>query len=349
MISRTGARGSRRPVSLRETGPSPQPLSQRERGPENLFLLPSPRGRGVGGEGPGLRRRPGRPGRIPVLRVLGLLFLLLSSTSCRKTSSIGSDIVATIEGTDIGYAHFESYLRENVDAPDLPLGNKVLSQLFDQFLDEQLLVRLALDHGYKSRTESAATPSLDQRLAVTYLLTQAAPAYDLQAEVLAYYEKHQDEYLRPESVRLRQILVHDRLLAEEALQALESGEDFAQVASRYSQVPMAHLGGEQGRLAREDLPESFADSIFALQAGEVSDILAADYGFHIFQVVERFPAEEVPLEEASEEIEQRLERRHVDELLATFIAEARGRYNVRIHTSNLPFDYQGSYAHEKDL
>lgn len=288
-----------------------------------------------------------RSRRAPAL--LAGLLVLTAVSGCRRTSSIGNDVVATIDGKDIGYAHFESYLRENVDAPDLPLGNKVLSQLFDQFLDEQLLVRLALDRGFKSHPDSAATPSLDQRLAVTYLLTEAAPAFDLKAEVAAYYEEHQDDYLRPESVRLRQILVHDRLLAEEALQALKKGEDFAQVASRYSQVPMAHLGGEQGRLAREDLPESFADAIFELQEGEISDVLSAEYGFHIFQVVERFPAEAVPLEEASAEIEQRLERRHVDQLLAAFIDEARGRYNVKIYINNLPFDYQGSYAHEKDL
>ncbi len=283
------------------------------------------------------------------LAVLAGLLIVAGTPACRKTSSIGSDVVVSIDGSDISYSRFESYLRENVDAPDLPLGNAVLNQLFDQFLEEQLLVRLALDRGFETHSESPATPSLDQRMAVSYLLRESAAGFDLEAEATAYYEDHEEEYLRPESVRLRQILVYERPVAEEAQGALERGEDFAQVASRYSQVPMAHLGGEQGRLAREDLPAAFADAIFELEAGETSDVLVAEYGLHIFQVVERFPAEAVPLEEASAEIKRRLERRHVDELVATFIDEARRRYNVTSHLSNFPFDYQGSYAHEKDL
>ena len=70
---------------------------------------------------------------------------------------------------------------------------------------------------------------------------------------------------------------------------------------------MASAVVDQGEFTRDDLPEEFRDRVFGLQAGEVSEILEADYGFHIFQVVERLEAAVVPLELASESIRRRLE------------------------------------------
>ncbi|MCP4200705.1 MAG: hypothetical protein GY769_02070, partial [bacterium] len=123
------------------------------------------------------------------------------------------------------------------------------------------------------------------------------------------------------------------------------GEDFGQVAARFSQEPNSQLGGDQGRLAREDLPVAYADAIFDLAPGEVTDIVSADYGFHLFQVVERYPAEVAPVEEVAPAIRQVLERQRVDETVASFVDEARERYNVIVFPSNIPFDYQGDYAH----
>ena len=40
--------------------------------------------------------------------------------------------------------------------------------------------------------------------------------------------------------------------------------------------------GPQGVLARGDLPERFADAVFALEEGAFSGVLKAEYGFHVF-------------------------------------------------------------------
>lgn len=184
-------------------------------------------------------------------------------------------------------------------------------------------------------------------MAVAYLLRRSHPEPPTEAAVAAYYEAHRDDYQRQESVRLRQILVHDLEAAEAAYRALRQGEDFNQVAARFSQVPMAQLGDEGGHLTRDDLPVAFADAIFELEPGEVSEILPAEYGFHIFQVVERFPADVAPLAEVAGEVRRTLDQERLDEMVASFVAEARGRYNVKIHRSNFPFDYRGFYAHQE--
>ena len=104
----------------------------------------------------------------------------------------------------------------------------------------------------------------------------------------------------------------------------------------------AVLGGDQGFLGREDLPPAFADTIFDLAVGEFSDIVTADYGFHIFQVTERRPAELVPVREAAAEIRDLLRRTESQEVRRRLVEEARDRYNTVVYASNLPFDYRGA-------
>ena len=271
------------------------------------------------------------------LLLMTLLPVLVLICACRQPPAISADMAVRIDGEGLHYGDFESFLRHDVDRTDSPLESEVLSQLFDQFLEAQLLIRLAIERGL-------VEPDVDQRQAVEFLLRDDSQPIRPMAEIEAYYEAHEDDYRHPEEVHLRQILVHERAEAEQAKKAIDDGESFAEVAARFSQEPRASLGGDQGRLARGDLPASYVAAIFDLDPGEVTDIIAADYGFHLFQVVERYPAELIPLEEVRVEIESTLLRLHRDELVQDLIAEARERYNVVVFPANFPFDYQGHYV-----
>ncbi|HSS75863.1 MAG TPA: peptidylprolyl isomerase, partial [Thermoanaerobaculia bacterium] len=159
-----------------------------------------------------------------------------------------------------------------------------------------------------------------------------------------YYAAHRQDFTRPERVRLRQILTQDRATAERALKEIGGGADFAEVSRRLSRDPGAAAGGYQGELSREDLPPSFAEVIFSLKAGEVSRLVPADYGFHIFQVTEREPAQVISLDAARSEILAKLRQERADRLLQSLVQEARARYNVAVYGRNLPFDYEGYYS-----
>jgi parvulin-like peptidyl-prolyl isomerase len=162
-------------------------------------------------------------------------------------------------------------------------------------------------------------------------------------DVDRYYQAHRQEFARPERVRVRQILTEDKATAEKALKEIAGGAAFEEVARRLSRDPSAASGGYQGELSRADLPPAFAEVIFSLKAGEVSGLVPADYGIHIFQVVAREPAQVVPLEQARGEILGRLRQERADRLLRSLVRDARSRYNVSIYERNLPFGYEGSY------
>jgi len=248
-----------------------------------------------------------------------------------------SDVAAAVGGSQIPYQEFQLYLSSTLGDAETGASSAVLSQLLDQYLEERLMLRLAVDRGL---VPAGSAP----RQAIDALLRQAAGAPPSAAEIAEYYRRHRQDFARPERVRLRQILTEDRRTAERAERAIRGGEDFAAVARRLSRDAAAGGGGYQGELARSDLPPAFVDVIFALQPGEVSRVMPADYGFHIFQVLERLPAAVAPLEAAGAEIAARLRRERADRARASLVQQARARYNARVYERNLPFEYEGSYG-----
>lgn len=289
-----------------------------------------------------VRARP--PGRR--LSALGATVSCLAVTwlGCAGgTPQIGVDTALAMGEEQVPYVQFERYLERNVGGGDaigsMP-SDGVLSQLFDRFVDEQLLVRLAVGAGY----DEAAVEADDQRPAIAFLLEQAlGRELPSEASIRAYYAAHAERFAQGAQVHLWQILVARRELAESARRAIMAGESFESVAARIATDPDANFCGDQGLLAHEDLPDPFADVIFGLAPGETSEILEADLGFYLFKVEESLPESVVPVEEAADEIRETLRRDRLAELEQALIEEARARYNVRVFAANLPFDYQGSY------
>jgi peptidyl-prolyl cis-trans isomerase C len=251
---------------------------------------------------------------------------------CRGERSPGPDVIASLGGDEIPYADFEEYLRRNAVEPEQGLEAAALSALLDQFLEESAIRRLALDRGL-------ATATAPGEVALRAVLRSEAAGAVSAEEIRRFYDDQGSRFMLPERVRLRQILTQTRERANAAVAALAAGEAFAAVARRLSIEPAAVAGGDQGVLAREDLPPAFVGVVFSLAPGEVSEVVPADYGFHLFQVVEQYPEEVRPFPEVEAEIRDLLTSRRLAEARARLVLEARDQYNLRIYEGNLPFHY----------
>ena len=273
----------------------------------------------------------------------------LGALSCADVPEPAADVALRIAGDEVRYDQFETYLRANVgDSGQLAeqgLGAAVLGRLFDQFVDEQLLVRLAQEQGWSM----ASGGRVDHRDAVAYLLRAEQQDAVTEDAIAAYYAEHRAEYDRAEQVRLWQILVASEAKAASIKAELDRGEGFKAAVARLADDPEANYCGEQGLLAREDVPRAFADPIFALEPGQHSDVLKTDQGFYLFMVEERFAESTVPLESVAGEIRDTLLRMRMDQIMVSAAKQARARYTVRVFPSNLPFDYQGRYAKTESL
>ncbi|AMD00471.1 SurA N-terminal domain-containing protein [Halomonas chromatireducens] len=85
---------------------------------------------------------------------------------------------------------------------------------------------------------------------------------------------------------------------------LADGEDFAELALRYSDDPTtAEQGGDLGTISRGFFGDAFDEAAFALGPGQVSDIVETDSGLHLLKVT---GLDQAPLEEMREELEREL-------------------------------------------
>ena len=154
-------------------------------------------------------------------------------------------------------------------------------------------------------------------------------------DVKNYWQTHPREFQAGEEVRVRHIFIaasqgggaddeaRARGLAEKALRRVRSGEDFALVARQMSQGPSASDGGELGWLRRGTVQPEVEKVAFALQPGEISDLVKTRAGYQILQSEERRGGGLRPLETVKEEIRDRLVNEQADTYRQQFVAELR--------------------------
>jgi parvulin-like peptidyl-prolyl isomerase len=91
-----------------------------------------------------------------------------------------------------------------------------------------------------------------------------------------------------ESVTARHILVATEEEAREVKRRIDAGEDFAALALEKSiEETTKNNGGLVGDFVRGVMKPEFEDAAFALQAGEVSQPVKMENGYHIIKVTDR--------------------------------------------------------------
>lgn len=101
------------------------------------------------------------------------------------------------------------------------------------------------------------------------------------------------------------------------LAALKSGEDFAEVAKKYSDDPgTKEQGGDLGYFERRTMVPEFEDAAFKLDVGQVSGVVKTVYGLHIIKVTDKLPYP--TLEEERENLKNILKRTEYNDLYNAF-------------------------------
>jgi peptidyl-prolyl cis-trans isomerase D len=141
-------------------------------------------------------------------------------------------------------------------------------------------------------------------------------------ETREYYEAHPDEFHQEKAIEARHILFKIDQDADEkdvqeakqkALKVLKSaqeGKDFAELAKTYSEGPSKDSGGHLGTFTRDKMVKPFSDAAFALKAGEISDLVRTQFGWHIIKVEKVNPERTEPLKEVQPKIRAKLINMH---------------------------------------
>jgi peptidyl-prolyl cis-trans isomerase SurA len=129
----------------------------------------------------------------------------------------------------------------------------------------------------------------------------------------AYYEAHAADFAIPAEATVREIVLKAteperaaKRAEAEAVRArlIEPGADFATIAAEVSDAGTKKAGGLLGTVKKGDLAAALDNAAFTLPVGEFSQVIEADYGFHILKVDGRTEATSKPFDTVKAEIEK---------------------------------------------
>ena len=118
------------------------------------------------------------------------------------------------------------------------------------------------------------------------------------------YDENAELYTNPERRRAQHILVEDETLANDLLNQIKEGADFAELAKTNSvDTSSNEQGGDLGLFERDLMGAEFDEAAFSMNVGDVSDVVSTDYGyFHIIKLTEIQTETAQSFEEVTEQL-----------------------------------------------
>ncbi len=188
-----------------------------------------------------------------------------------------------------------------------------------------------------------------------------------QRENIASIAYDEVELYQPEEVRVKHILIglpqdemdeYDGLMAQgkeeeakkyldeklkgiqpKALEVLEkarNGEDFEKLIEEYGEDPGME-GNEVGYIVRQngDFVPEFEEASFNLAEGEISDLVASDFGYHIIKLYEKYPEKIFTLEEKHDEVKEILSQQKKADAWSVILADLLNNADIDMYEDRL--------------
>ena len=154
-------------------------------------------------------------------------------------------------------------------------------------------------------------------------------------ELMAYYEENIEKFQTPEQIKGRRIQVETKQEAEEILELLKTGTAFDKIAGKRSKDPTAKKGGQFGWFGRGRMGPALDEVAFALHKGEVSGIIATQFGCYIIKVEDKRDPIQLAFSEVRSKIKQNLKARKQKEQMERKTRELEEKYQVKLHSEFL--------------
>ena len=194
----------------------------------------------------------------------------------------------------------------------------------------------------KATQEATAMAALKRELKINITDDQAKD----------FYSANPAKFEEPEKVHLRDILLltidpgtrpptplptnavaAKRKQADDLLKRANAGEDFAKLATQYSEDPgTKNSGGEIPELYRggQNTAPEFEAAAFALAPDKISEVVTVPYGFYIIKSLGKTAARKVPYSESAADIKEALVGQKLKEAAPDYILKLRSEYGVQI-------------------
>jgi peptidyl-prolyl cis-trans isomerase C len=193
-------------------------------------------------------------------------------------------------------------------------------------------------------TESDLRSNIAQSMVIQQLIekkiTPGIEITDVQGR--EFYDSHPELFKKSEQVKASHILIKADPSASEAEKAearkkieavqekLKKGEKFDALAKEYSEGPSNTKGGDLGYFGRGQMVKPFEDAAFAMNKGDISDIVVTQFGFHLIQVMDKKPASTARYEDAKSQIDDHLKQQKMIESVNAYIEKIKADAKIKV-------------------
>jgi peptidyl-prolyl cis-trans isomerase C len=255
-----------------------------------------------------------------------LFAIAISAMGALAMESAGAETVATINGARIDSTVLEVYSQSRTQRQLSDLSEPDRETLLSGLVDLYILSTQPGAADLKKDQLVAAQIELQERAIVAQAFASKffAENETTEEEILAEYDA-QAESAPPLQFKARHILVPTQGEATDLIAELDSGSDFATLATDKSTGPSAKDGGALPWFSSDQMVKPFSDAVAALEDGKyTSEPVQTEFGWHVILREESRSNEAPPLESIRETMKQNVAQKKFQAHLETLRAEARG-------------------------
>jgi peptidyl-prolyl cis-trans isomerase C len=263
------------------------------------------------------------------------LFLVLTLFACQKKDD--TKVLAEINNDKITITEF------NKELDKIPMNMKMMVASESgkkSFLDRLIVKKLILKEAEKENIEqdkefqNKLSEIREQLIIESLLKKKLTSGTDMSDENLQkYYEANKEKFKKEREINTRHILLKSEEEAKQVKDKLQAGEDFADLAKKYSIDPNAKVtGGEVGFHPKGTLLPEYEAAAFKLtKVGQTTGIVKTQFGFHIIRLEGIKPPAYVPFAEVKDFIKQQLVQERQKEVLDKYIEDLKKNSKITIH------------------
>lgn len=233
--------------------------------------------------------------------------------------------VATVNGTAIPRARLEYLMRQQLQrgAPD---NEQTRALVREDLINRELVSQAAARAGTakKREVQTQLEVARQEVLVGAYLSDYLRENAVTDADVKKEYDRVRDQTGANE-YKARHILVETEDEAKRLIADLQKGDKFDELAKKSSKDQgTRELGGDLDWKIPSTLEKPFADAMVALEKGKFTGTpVRTRFGYHVIQLDDVRAVDFPPLAQVRPQIQQRLARQKVEELVRELRAQAK--------------------------
>jgi hypothetical protein len=259
---------------------------------------------------------------------------ILALAGCNQASSTKASgpAVATVNSDRLTKSELDSLAPEGFE-----FNRDNLSKVLDKWVSNTLMYREALRRGLDKEPQiQSHLKRLERDYLVNELLDRLTSSLKIgQDAVLQYFTAHKEEFTC--EVKIMRIVLTDSMVAAQTLAEVKAGGDFKKLAKERSQDILLE-GGQESRYfsrgvgdPRQGGDPTVEERIFALQPGQVSDVISSQEGFQIVKLVDKKKTKaDISLAETKDYIEAILQYRRSQALVDSVLTSLRAKAKIEV-------------------